>query len=113
MLENYDPRAKWYDKSWQMNSDDLFEKWGFLDGNLFDDLCLDNEINGRMPDPKALLKMVVETFLLPEIPCQVDIYEANTTHNRVRAEDGFKELFEAVEVTITGKQIFQMLDKKV
>ncbi|USD59093.1 hypothetical protein J4N45_11175 [Vibrio sp. SCSIO 43140] len=111
MLRNYDPFTKWYEESWTLRSDCLFDKWGFSGGDLFDDLCLDSELYQLLPDSKQLLKIAVKQFLLPQIPLPVSLYDANTTHNRVRAEDELKNQFESVEVTITGKQIFEMLNR--
>ena len=109
MLTDYDPCAKWYKQTWQLSSDDLYDKWGFDEGNLFIDLCLDNEINSWVPEPKVLLKLVVEHFLLPKIHHAIAIIDANTSHNTVRAADDTQGKYQTVEICITGKQIFEML----
>jgi len=112
MIENYDPCEKWYKKSWQLSSDCLFEKNGFADGDLFDDLCLDPEINSWMPNPKELLKLVIIEFLLPKIDQEIVLLTANGTHNPVRVDGEFKGQFFEVEVSVTGEQIFEMLDRQ-
>ncbi|CDT76635.1 hypothetical protein [Vibrio crassostreae] len=109
MLRNYDPFAKWYQESWTLSSDGLFDKWGFSDGNMFDELCLDSELNEILPDSKEVLKIVVEQFLLPQIPHPVALYDANTSHNRVRADNELQNQFEPIEITVNGEQIFEML----
>lgn len=110
MLENYDPCEQWYDESWQLDSDSLFDKFGFVDGNLFENLYLDNEINPWLPEPDVLLKLVVINFLLPALSCDITLYEANTSHNRVRAEEGFKTYVKPITIKVTGQQIFEMLE---
>jgi hypothetical protein len=112
VIENYDPCEKWYQKSWQLSSNCLFEKSGFADGDLFDDLCLDTEIHSWMPTPKELLKLVIVEFLLPKIGHEIELQTANGTHNPFRVESEYKDQFVEVEVTVTGEQIFEMLDKQ-
>lgn len=82
----------------------------FNDGNLFDELSLDTEM--CMPNPKMLLRLAVETFLLPKLGEHIELYDANTSHNRVRIDDAFKNTFESIEITITGEDIFNMLDSQ-
>ncbi|MDA0152270.1 hypothetical protein OH460_08150 [Vibrio sp. Makdt] len=109
MIENYDPRAQWANKSWTLDSADLFERFGFQDGAIFEDLALAEQM--EMPSQQEILKVVVEKFLLPKIGTHIELYDANTSHNRVRASYDYKGSFDHVEITITAKQIFDALDE--
>lgn len=109
-FEDYDPRDKWKEREWTLYSDSLFSNHGFDSGALFDDLCLDPEL--AMPFMKDLLKSVVETFLLPQLGVPVELYDANTANNRVRADDSFQPLFDPISIVVTGEDIFKMLDEQ-
>ncbi|MCY9870458.1 hypothetical protein [Vibrio barjaei] len=110
MIRDHDPYEKWKDKYWTLHSDCLFERHGFEDGDLFDDLCLDSELHQVLPDKSRLLKLAVEQLLLPHIPKPLELYDANTSHNRVRAEDIWKDKIKPLKVIVTGKQIFELLN---
>jgi hypothetical protein len=63
-----------------------------------------------MPYKSDLLLLAVKTFLLPKLSVPVELYEANTVHNRVRADDSFKDRLDEISVVVTGADIFSMLD---
>ncbi|OEE36486.1 hypothetical protein A1QO_19000 [Vibrio genomosp. F10 str. ZF-129] len=109
MIPNYDPREIWFSKTWTLDSDDLFDRFGFSDGALFEDLALAEHMN--MPNQQEILKLAVEHLLLPKIEYVIELYDWNTSHNRVRFDDRHKGTFERVEITVTGEQVFQVLDK--
>ncbi|MEZ8959514.1 hypothetical protein AB6E94_19025 [Vibrio lentus] len=108
MIPNYDPRESWQSKTWTLDTNDLFERFGFSDGALFEELALAEHMS--MPTQQEILKLVVEHLLLPEIECVIEFYDVNTSHNRVRFDDRYKGEFERVEITVTGEQVFDVLD---
>ncbi|WP_390241875.1 hypothetical protein [Vibrio sp. R78045] len=108
MLRNYDPRAEWNEQTWTLSTDDLFNRFGFSDGDLFEDLALGEQM--ALPSKQEILKLVVEHLLLPKIDCVIELYDVNTSHNRVRFDDRHKGTFEPVEISVTGEQIFTILD---
>ncbi|KIF53098.1 MULTISPECIES: hypothetical protein [Vibrio harveyi group] len=108
MIPNYDPREAWLTKTWDLDSDDLFERLGFNDGALFEDLAMAEHMT--MPSQQKILKLVVEHLLLPKIEYVIELHDWNTSHNRVRFDDRHKGTFERVEITVTGEQIFRLLD---
>ena len=61
---------------------DLLSKWGFGDGDMLDDLLLNNDIT---PNPKILIRVVREE-VLPKIDQHMDLYQFSTSHNPIRAE---------------------------
>lgn len=109
MIPNYDPREDWLNETWTLDSSDLFERFGFSDGSLFEELSLAEQM--VMPNQQEILKIVVEQLLLPKLECKVELYEANTSHNRVRLDDRYQGQFKRVEITVTGKQVFDLLDE--
>ncbi|WP_390241089.1 hypothetical protein [Vibrio sp. R78045] len=109
MIENYNPLAKWNNTIWTLDSDDLFNRFGFQDGAIFEELSLTEQV--VMPAQQDILRLVVEKFLIPAIGVHIELYDANTSHNRVRALDDYKTVFERVAITVTAKQVLHALDE--
>ena len=67
-------------------SDDLLSKWGFGDGDMFDDLCWALEqAEGIDVDGQDVLKAAVRRWMLPRLRQRVEVVEIETIHNPIRA----------------------------
>lgn len=92
-------------------SDDLRNKWGFRDGDIFEDLCWEYEkkhgLERNRVDDHQVLRRVVETHLLPRLP-GIEVDFIHSCHNPIRAkfddEKGWPD-FEDFEVEVTRDQI--------
>lgn len=70
----------------------LLSKWGFKDGDIFDDILYDNFIT--MPEVTAephdrehqALIHIVKEFILPKLDQKVEVVEICTIHNPIRAK---------------------------
>jgi hypothetical protein len=82
---------------------DLFDKWGFGDGDVLDDLMFDNGIDPsvwtfdgvtgggyehRQTFESCLLIAVVREYLVPAIPRPFGVHRTYSAHNPVRADMG-------------------------
>lgn len=104
-------------KTIYLNSDSLFSKWGFNDGDVLDEWLYENTAySGSYEREKpgtdasfhgfthALLIRLVRKYLLPLAPRQVSTYTIGSIHNPIRAEDGEAQDFFA-EVHLTYEQV--------
>lgn len=74
----------------------LFDKYGFVDGDIFSDLLLDNGIDPDLGEGEwdsdahsledRLIMAVVEKYLLPVIPEKLEPRFWRSCHNPVRCE---------------------------
>lgn len=97
-----------------LEGSDLLSKFGFSDGELFDDQISDylNELDGTVRDSDAVLKAVVMKYLYPLLPNGVMIETFNTHHNPIRlAQGSFHDiaLIEGIEVTVTREQVEEII----
>jgi hypothetical protein len=82
---------------------DLFDKWGFRDGDALDDVLFDNDIDPsvwtfdgvtgggydhRQTFDSCLLIAVVREFLVPAIPRPFGVHRSYSAHNPIRADMG-------------------------
>lgn len=99
-------------KSVYLDTNSLFSKFGFCDGDVLDEFMWDYEPaqGGRLtgkPGSRveflgfdhALLVRLVKKHLLPLVPRPVETYQICSIHNPLRAEDGVVNDFYA-EVTV-------------
>lgn len=75
------------------HADQLFQRWGFGDGDLLDDLLWDNNLgevhldrDRCMQFAHEVLAAAVERWLLPALPEAVETYRICTIHNPIRAK---------------------------
>ena len=111
-------------KSINLNSNNLFHKWGFGDGDVLYDWWWDNYDDSPPVDKHDLLYDLVVRYLVPELEKAghtLDVIRIHTNHNPVRAEtldgvevDWYSETWELIEpeisVEITEVQIKEAVD---
>lgn len=94
------------ERVFELHSHDLLSKWGFGDGDLFNDFVFDNNYHVRwttqeFPIDKEILKRVVETYLIPALPYKVRLQCVVTMHNCVRVHpDDYEELQTQPEIVV-------------
>lgn len=102
-----------------LSGDDLLSKFGFGDGDLFDDQIYDYEDATNLKDcisSDGVLKAVVMKYLYPLLPNGVMIETFNTHHNPIRLVQGsFHDiaLIEGIEVTVTREQVDEIIKEVV
>jgi hypothetical protein len=72
-----------------LDSDSLFSKWGFRDGDTL------RENDAGIPakvDSHAVLCHLVRAHLLPALPREVRVYEICSMHNPIRADDEVNDI---------------------
>lgn len=100
-----------------LQSDSLFSKFGFCDGDILDDwwywrFALASDGPQLAPEHElqdhgfahALLIRLVEHHLLPALPRVIETYRISSIHNPIRAEDDEAQDF-YVEVELTYEQV--------
>ena len=110
---------------------DLFDKGGFMDGDIFRDEWLDYlHVKGirRFPGNdkywyEDFLAELVKELLLPQIPYNLKIEYVATCHNSVRCWevegvpqdqlDDFRECLNGIEAKITWAEIRQRIDNLI
>jgi len=74
---------------WFLPSNGLLSKWGFSDGDIFDEYLWDRAdaegIASADVDNHRALITAVRTVLLPALNQDVEVYEIGTIHNPIRA----------------------------
>lgn len=114
-----------------LKAESLFDKGGFLDGDLFLDQFLDHcaaqgirrQVGGDHYWYADVLKELVETHLLPLIPFKLRLETVSTVHNPVRCFDvegvgedqlcDFRDACKGVEARLTWRQVRQFVDEKI
>lgn len=88
-----------------LDSDSLFSKFGFCDGDLLDDFLWDEYGSDEPVEDHAVLVHLVKKHLLPALPRVVKVYRMHSIHNPVRAEEDEAHDFESVSVWVTPDMI--------
>lgn len=105
-------------ETFTLYSADLYEKYGFSDGDLFDDwldshlVSSDDELN-----PKELLVAAVRATLLPQLKPAIRVVEVRTGYNPLRAYSEFsgeaRVRLEPEYVVITEQQLVDLFPTKL
>lgn len=109
--------------SYTLYTEDLNSKFGFGDGDMFQEICIDFEEKNGLPfdsiDDHEVLRQVIKRYLLPKLDKRVTIYETfSTCHNpcRVTSVDGVEHEwgFEPIEakpeyVVVTREQVLEII----
>lgn len=98
-----------------LSGDDLLSKFGFGDGDIFDDQIYDYEEAANLKDrisSDAVLKAVVMKYLYPLLPNGIMIETINTHHNPIRLVQGsFRDiaLITSIEIAVTKEQVEEVI----
>lgn len=99
-----DPRERWYDEEFTLLASGLFEKHGFNDGEILEDIV--SECSSCLPS--EVLVKAVRKYLVPALNIDLEIYEPNTSHNPIRAKSIGDNVLSPKQVTITGRQVLDL-----
>lgn len=98
-------------KKYRLSTEDLRSKWGFEDGDIFDDLLWEHreelgtyttadDMTYHLTRPHEVLARVVEKYMLPELLVRI-----GTCHNPIRYAD---EYCEPKWFSITEEQVLEI-----
>lgn len=95
-------------------AEDLASKFGFGDGDMFDELIFDLEDEtGKKIDFDPLID-VVKTYLIPLLPEDVKIEEIGSCHNPIRLVNLADEnKIKDISVTVTKKQVIEIIRRNI
>jgi hypothetical protein len=103
----YDSRLDdWGSKLFELKVDDLDDRFGFQDGEIFDYL---REAFPELPWSGQLLEDVIAALVLPALNKKIEIYKPNSSHNPVRVMGGSSALkgIEPKIVTVSALDILK------
>lgn len=105
MIRGYNPRKRYLGKSWKLYSLDFFDKFGFREGDVFDELNEDEQM--PLPPCKDILGDMLNAYVIPKFKVPCDLYTPNSSHNPFRIEDGLESHVGDFTVIITAEQVFE------
>lgn len=73
-------------KQISIKTDGFLSKWGFHDGDIFDDFLEDHGETCAMGYAHKFLERVLKELVIPKIKNKIEIVFIETIHNPVRAE---------------------------
>lgn len=76
-------------RKYTLKIEDLTEKYGFCDGDLFEGLI---DTFPELPERTKLLKEVIKHFYLPVLNKKIALRRANSSHNPIRLEGDDSEI---------------------